>query len=75
LTCTNAVSGQGRRKARGHGHDADGVLVFHRSHAGDVDVEVIGAMDRSSAGQFRNQILTLAKEHPRRSPFTWTTSR
>src|SRR5207248_10648887 len=33
-------------------------------HAGDVDVEVIGAMDRSSAGQFRNQLLTLAKEHP-----------
>jgi anti-anti-sigma factor len=33
-------------------------------HAGDVDIEVIGAMDRSSAGQFRNQLLTLAKEHP-----------
>jgi anti-anti-sigma factor len=33
-------------------------------HAGDVDVEVIGAMDRSSAGQFRNQLLTIAKEHP-----------
>jgi anti-anti-sigma factor len=33
-------------------------------HAGDVDLEVIGAMDRSSAGQFRNQLLTLAKEHP-----------
>ena len=35
-------------------------------HAGDVDIEVIGAMDRSSAGQFRNQLLTLAKEHPAR---------
>ncbi len=33
-------------------------------HAGDVDLELIGAMDRSSAGQFRNQLLTLAKEHP-----------
>ena len=33
-------------------------------HAGDVDIEVIGAMDRSSAGQFRNQLLTMAKEHP-----------
>jgi anti-anti-sigma factor len=33
-------------------------------HAGDVDIEVIGAMDRSSAGQFRNQLLTVAKEHP-----------
>jgi anti-anti-sigma factor len=33
-------------------------------HAGDVDIEVIGSIDRSSAGQFRNQLLTLAKEHP-----------
>ena len=33
-------------------------------HAGHVDLEVIGTMDRSSAGQFRNQLLTLAKEHP-----------
>jgi anti-anti-sigma factor len=33
-------------------------------HAGDVDIEVIGEIDRSSAGQFRNQLLTLAKEHP-----------
>ncbi len=33
-------------------------------HAGEVDLEVIGAMDRSSAGQFRNQLLSLAKEHP-----------
>jgi anti-anti-sigma factor len=33
-------------------------------HESDVDVEVIGAMDRRSAGQFRNQLLTLAKEHP-----------
>jgi anti-anti-sigma factor len=32
--------------------------------AGEVDVELIGAMDRSSAGQLRNQLLTLAKEHP-----------
>ena len=33
-------------------------------HEGDVDIEVIGQIDRSSAGQFRNQLLTLAKEHP-----------
>ena len=33
-------------------------------HAGAVDLEVIGAMDRSSAGQFRNQLLSIAKEHP-----------
>jgi anti-anti-sigma factor len=33
-------------------------------HSGDVDVEVIGAMDRGSAGQFRNLLLNLAKEHP-----------
>jgi len=33
-------------------------------HEGDVDIEVIGEIDRSSAGQFRNQLLNLAKEHP-----------
>ena len=33
-------------------------------HEGDVDIEVIGRIDRSSAGQFRNQLLTVAKEHP-----------
>ena len=33
-------------------------------HEGEVDIEVIGEIDRSSAGQFRNQLLTLAKEHP-----------
>jgi anti-anti-sigma factor len=33
-------------------------------HEGDVDIELIGEIDRSSAGQFRNQLLTLAKEHP-----------
>ena len=33
-------------------------------HEGVVDIEVIGRIDRSSAGQFRNQLLTLAKEHP-----------
>jgi anti-anti-sigma factor len=33
-------------------------------NAGHVDLEVIGAVDRGSAGQFRNQLLTLAKEHP-----------
>jgi anti-anti-sigma factor len=35
--------------------------------AGDrvaIGVEVIGGIDRPSAGQFRNQLLTLAKEHP-----------
>jgi anti-anti-sigma factor len=30
----------------------------------DVSVEVIGVIDRASAGQFRNLLLTLAKEHP-----------
>ena len=29
-----------------------------------VTVDVIGEIDRTSAGQFRNQLLTLAKEHP-----------
>jgi anti-anti-sigma factor len=29
-----------------------------------VTIEVIGEIDRTSAGQFRNQLLTLAKEHP-----------
>ena len=29
-----------------------------------VGIEVIGEIDRTSAGQFRNQLLTLAKEHP-----------
>lgn len=31
----------------------------------DVGVGVIGAVDSSSIGQLRNQLLTLAKEHPR----------
>jgi anti-anti-sigma factor len=31
---------------------------------GRVSVGVIGRVDRSSAGPFRNQLLTLAKEHP-----------
>ena len=31
---------------------------------GDVYIEVIGEIDRTSAGQFRNQLLTMAKEHP-----------
>jgi anti-anti-sigma factor len=31
---------------------------------GDVFIEVIGEIDRTSAGQFRNQLLTIAKEHP-----------
>jgi anti-anti-sigma factor len=30
----------------------------------EVAVDVIGVIDRSSAGQFRNLLLTLAKEHP-----------
>jgi anti-anti-sigma factor len=29
-----------------------------------VGIEIIGEIDRTSAGQFRNQLLTLAKEHP-----------
>jgi len=33
-------------------------------HEGDVDFEVMGDIDRSSAGQFRNRLLSLAKEHP-----------
>jgi anti-anti-sigma factor len=32
--------------------------------AGRVSLEIIGEIDRTSAGQFRNQLLTLAKEHP-----------
>jgi anti-anti-sigma factor len=31
---------------------------------GHVALGVIGEIDRSSAGQFRNQLLSLAKEHP-----------
>ena len=34
-----------------------------RSH-GRVEIEIIGEIDRTSAGQFRNQLLTAAKEHP-----------
>jgi anti-anti-sigma factor len=29
-----------------------------------IAADVIGEVDRESAGQFRNQLLTLAKEHP-----------
>src|SRR5262245_5643520 len=32
---------------------------------GQVVAEVIGEIDRASAGQFRTQLLSLAKEHPR----------
>jgi anti-anti-sigma factor len=50
----------------------DGVLrtvesVFSCSVArcgDDVSVEVIGVIDRASAGQFRNLLLNVAKEHP-----------
>ncbi len=31
---------------------------------GRVEIGIIGEIDRKSAGQFRNQLLTLAKEHP-----------
>jgi anti-anti-sigma factor len=31
---------------------------------GRVEIGIIGEIDRTSAGQFRNQLLTLAKEHP-----------
>jgi len=31
---------------------------------GQVVADVIGEIDRDSAGQFRNQLLTIAKEHP-----------
>ena len=31
---------------------------------GRVGIGIIGEIDRTSAGQFRNQLLTLAKEHP-----------
>ena len=31
---------------------------------GRVAIDIIGEIDRTSAGQFRNQLLTLAKEHP-----------
>src|SRR6476469_4463996 len=66
LTSTNAGPGC-RDPHRPGGLDMAQTTVFSCSiarHAGDVDIEVIGAMDRSSAGQFRNQLLTLAKEHP-----------
>ena len=29
-----------------------------------VGIEIVGEIDRTSAGQFRNQLLSLAKEHP-----------
>ena len=32
--------------------------------AGHVALGVIGEIDHTSAGQFRNQLLTIAKEHP-----------
>jgi anti-anti-sigma factor len=41
--------------------------VFSCSSArvdGKVVAVVIGEIDRGSAGQFRNQLLTIAKEHP-----------
>jgi anti-anti-sigma factor len=31
---------------------------------GRVVIDIIGEIDRTCAGQFRNQLLTLAKEHP-----------
>src|SRR5947209_20626650 len=31
---------------------------------GQVAMDVVGEIDRSSAGPFRNQLLTIAKEHP-----------
>lgn len=31
---------------------------------GRVEIGIIGEIDRTSAGQFRNQLLTVAKEHP-----------
>jgi anti-anti-sigma factor len=31
---------------------------------GRVAIDIIGEIDRTCAGQFRNQLLTLAKEHP-----------
>jgi anti-anti-sigma factor len=31
---------------------------------GRAAIDIIGEIDRTSAGQFRNQLLTLAKEHP-----------
>jgi anti-anti-sigma factor len=34
-----------------------------RGH-GRVELGIIGEIDRTCAGQFRNQLLTLAKEHP-----------
>lgn len=44
---------------------ADSIFSCSVARCGDgVVLEVIGAVDRSSAGQFRNLLLTLAKEHP-----------
>ena len=43
----------------------DGVFSCSVARCGDgVAVEVIGTVDRGSAGQFRNLLLTVAKEHP-----------
>jgi anti-anti-sigma factor len=64
--------GEGRSPEGGRGSEVDGQLVlaesvFSCSVTRDddlVEIEVIGAIDRASAGQFRNLLLTVAKEHP-----------
>jgi anti-anti-sigma factor len=64
--------GRGRRFGGRSGPFRKGLTMMEHSvfscsvarHAGDVDVEVFGSMDRTTAGQFRNQLLNLAKEHP-----------
>jgi anti-anti-sigma factor len=51
----------------GGAQGVDPLAVFSCSverHAGHVRLGVIGEIDRTSAGQFRNQLLSLAKEHP-----------
>ena len=55
---------EGDRQAEGAHMEQTVFSCSIARHEGDVDIEVIGEIDRSSAGQFRNQLLTLAKEHP-----------
>ena len=33
-------------------------------HSGRVAIGIVGEIDRTSAGQFRNQLLSVVKEHP-----------
>ena len=55
------------RRCGGIACDAPHSSVFSCSISrrnGRVAIDIIGEIDRTCAGQFRNQLLTLAKEHP-----------